>query len=73
MDVRIRLFHPSLISSVMINCYEGSYSLVSPGYDEESIESGNNIFLRVYQNELWLRHEDGEWYAGTGYTFYSVD
>jgi stage II sporulation protein D len=61
LDMRIRLFHPSLISSVMINCSEGSYSLVSPGCAEESIESGNNIFLRVYQNELWLRHEDGEW------------
>jgi len=61
-DVRIRLFHPSLINSVMIDCGSGSYSMISPGLDEKSLEKGDNIFLRIYQDELWLRDKNGAWY-----------
>jgi stage II sporulation protein D len=60
-EIRIRLFYPNLINSVMINCPAGSYSLVSPGYDDKSIKDGDNIFIRVYQDALWMREKNGEW------------
>ena len=60
-DIRIRLFHPSLIKSVMISCGEGSYSVAFQGPVELSINSGDNIFIRASENKLWMRYKDGEW------------
>lgn len=60
-DIRIRLFHPSLIHSLMISCPAGSYSLASTEYNNRSIKEGDNIFLRVYQDALWMRDKDGRW------------
>jgi stage II sporulation protein D len=60
-DVRIRLFHPNLIQSVMINCPAGSYSCNSVGYDPWFLTEGDNVFLRVYQDAIWMREKDGPW------------
>ncbi len=60
-DIRIRLFHPSLIKSLMINCGEGSYSIICQGSDEMSVNNGDNIFIRAYQGKLWMRYKDGGW------------
>jgi stage II sporulation protein D len=60
-DIRVRLFHPSLIKSVMINCGEGSYSITCHDFEEMSITSGDNIFIRAYEGNLWMRYKDGVW------------
>ena len=61
-DIRIRLFHPSLIKSVMINCSNGSYSLAYHGLEERAINSGDNIFVRANEGKLWMRFKDGGWF-----------
>jgi stage II sporulation protein D len=60
-DVRIRIFHPGLIKSVMINCSGGGYSIAFQGIKEISIYSGDNIFIRAFNDELWIRYKDDEW------------
>ena len=60
-DIRIKLFHPNLIKSLMINCPAGSYSFTSGGFDKNSITEGDDIFLRVYQDALWMRDKNGTW------------
>jgi stage II sporulation protein D len=60
-DIRIRLFHPSLIHSVMVSCPAGKYSLTSSGDHDISMKEGDNVFIRVYEGELWMRDNDGKW------------
>jgi stage II sporulation protein D len=60
-DIRIRLFHPNLIQSIMINCPTGSYSFTSGGKNNTLITGSDNIFLRIYQEALWMREKDGTW------------
>lgn len=60
-EIRIRLFHPNLIQSLMINCPAGSYSLISEGFDDILLTESNNLFLRVDQDALWLREKNGTW------------
>jgi stage II sporulation protein D len=60
-DVRIRLFYPNLIKSIMINCPAGSYSYTCTGFDNESLTASDNIFLRIYQDALWMRDKNGTW------------
>jgi len=60
-EVRIRLYHPSLIRSLMIHCPAGSYSIASGGYNNKLITEGDDIFLRIYQDALWMREKKGTW------------
>jgi stage II sporulation protein D len=60
-DVRIRLFHPTLIKALMITCGDGSYSITCQGFNDMSINRGDNIFIRAYEAKLWMRNKDGEW------------
>jgi len=60
-DIRIRLFHPNLIKSVMVSCALGGYSIAFQEPGELTINSGDNIFIRAYEDKLWLRYKDGGW------------
>jgi stage II sporulation protein D (peptidoglycan lytic transglycosylase) len=60
-DIRIRLFYPNLIKSLMMNCSNGSYSMTCMDINDMSINSGDNIFIRAYEHKLWMRYKDGGW------------
>jgi stage II sporulation protein D len=45
----------------MISCSEGSYSIAFKGTEGLSVNSGDNIFVRSYGDNLWLRDKDGGW------------
>jgi stage II sporulation protein D len=45
----------------MISCPHGSYSFSSGGMNQGLITSGDNVFLRLYGNALWLRKKDFTW------------
>jgi stage II sporulation protein D len=72
-DIRISLYHPNIIHSVMISCPAGRYSYITDAGGVNELKSGRSIFLTVYQNRIWIRKEDENWIQTTGISFNSEE
>lgn len=68
-DIRIKLYHPHLIKSLMINCSAGNYSFTDNGHESGLLTAGDNIFIRLYQDAIWMRKKDGTWSPATNLLF----
>ncbi|KPK82739.1 MAG: hypothetical protein AMS27_14125 [Bacteroides sp. SM23_62_1] len=60
-DIRISLYHPHIIHSLMISCFEGGYSYVTGNGEIKEITQGQQLFLKNFNDEIWIREDDQGW------------
>ena len=60
-DVRISLYHPHIIQSLIISCSAGSYSYVTHDGKVQELSIGQQIFLTSHKQTLWLRDDNKNW------------
>jgi stage II sporulation protein D len=60
-DIRISLYHPHIIHSLIISCSAGSYSYATNDGLFEELTSGQQIFLKNFNHTLWIRKDDLNW------------
>jgi len=61
-DIRISLYNPHIITSVLVSCAGGKYTCQDDSGDKHKFDKGNMLLIIFRNNTLWVRNEDGEWF-----------
>lgn len=60
-DIRISLYHPNIIHSLIVSCSAGSFSYTSANGVIKELSGGQTVFLKNNHHALWIREDDKNW------------